>query len=86
MSKKECPCCENFTLDTLGNFEICPVCFWEDDPLQAEDILMTIGANKLSLESSRKYYSLYGCSDVDFVRMVRKPYAEEINPNKREIL
>lgn len=26
-----CPCCGFLTLGERSNFEICPVCFWEDD-------------------------------------------------------
>ncbi|WP_101808843.1 CPCC family cysteine-rich protein [Paenibacillus pasadenensis] len=26
-----CPCCEFKTLSTKGEYDICPVCFWEDD-------------------------------------------------------
>ncbi len=27
----ECPCCGYLTLDERGTYDICPVCFWEDD-------------------------------------------------------
>lgn len=30
-SLKECPCCKYKTLTERGQYEICPVCFWEDD-------------------------------------------------------
>jgi hypothetical protein len=26
-----CPCCDYFSLRARGNYEICPVCRWEDD-------------------------------------------------------
>lgn len=29
--KYECLCCGYKTLETRGKFDICPVCFWEDD-------------------------------------------------------
>ena len=34
-----CPSCHNRTLSEQppGTYEICPVCFWEDDPVQFED-------------------------------------------------
>ena len=29
----QCACCDYFTLyEPLGSYDICPVCFWEDDP------------------------------------------------------
>lgn len=27
----QCPCCDHFTLPARGDWDICPVCFWEDD-------------------------------------------------------
>ena len=29
--KFECLCCGCFTLDERGGYDICPVCYWEDD-------------------------------------------------------
>ncbi len=29
--KYKCPCCQKETLDARGDYEICPVCFWEDE-------------------------------------------------------
>ncbi len=31
MKKYQCLCCGYKTLDSRGEFDICPVCFWEDD-------------------------------------------------------
>lgn len=31
MKKFACPCCGCLTLDERGCYDICPVCFWEDD-------------------------------------------------------
>ncbi|MBW4608570.1 MAG: hypothetical protein KME22_15515 [Hassallia sp. WJT32-NPBG1] len=32
-----CPCCGYKTLSERGGYEICPVCFWEDDGQDEED-------------------------------------------------
>ncbi|WP_324340148.1 CPCC family cysteine-rich protein [Ruminococcus sp.] len=32
MKKYRCLCCGYRTLDTRGGFDICPICFWEDEP------------------------------------------------------
>ena len=39
IGKYKCPCCGFYTFDEKlnGNYDICPVCFWEDDPIQLED-------------------------------------------------
>jgi hypothetical protein len=31
-----CPCCSYFTLESRGAYDICPVCFWEDDDADEE--------------------------------------------------
>lgn len=31
VEKFACPCCGCLTLDERGAYDICPVCFWEDD-------------------------------------------------------
>lgn len=31
MKKYKCLCCGCRTLDARGDFDICPVCFWEDE-------------------------------------------------------
>ncbi len=36
-SLRQCPCCDYFTLDRRGDFDICPVCGWEDDGLDPEN-------------------------------------------------
>lgn len=48
-----CPCCGSLTLSACGEYEICPVCNWEDDPVQAEDPDYSGGANVLSLKQAR---------------------------------
>ena len=32
-----CPCCGEKTLEDIGEFDICNLCKWQDDPLQRED-------------------------------------------------
>lgn len=41
----------------LGEYEICDVCGWEDDPVQSADPDYVGGANKLSLKEARKEWS-----------------------------
>jgi hypothetical protein len=36
MALKACPCCDYLTIDKSGDFDICPVCGWEDDGLNPE--------------------------------------------------
>ncbi|WP_442804931.1 CPCC family cysteine-rich protein [Streptomyces luteogriseus] len=45
-----CPCCGHRVLDAMpGSYEICPVCFREDDGVQFRWPTMADRANKVSL-------------------------------------
>ena len=56
-TKHKCPCCGKFTIDVIGDYEICEVCGWEDDPLQRREPDFAGGANALSLnDAMRKYH------------------------------
>ncbi|MET8428542.1 CPCC family cysteine-rich protein [Nocardia sp. NPDC004860] len=43
--------------------QICPVCFWEDDPIQLRWPRSAIGANKVSLIDAQGNYQAFGSSD-----------------------
>jgi Zn finger protein HypA/HybF involved in hydrogenase expression len=57
MEKEKCPCCDNKTLSERDNFEICPICGWEDDNIQGADPNYCGGANGISLNLARDIYS-----------------------------
>lgn len=48
-----CPCCGNQVFSECGSYEICPVCHWEDDPIQLRDPDYAGGENAISLNSAR---------------------------------
>ena len=48
-----CPCCRSRTIGELGNYEVCDVCGWEDDPVQSTDPDYAGGANTDSLNKAR---------------------------------
>jgi len=50
----ECPCCKNRTLSELGAYEVCPICHWEDDPVQSNEPDYAGGANQNSLNQARE--------------------------------
>ena len=74
-----CPCCGRFTLPEQGEYDVCPVCFWEDDPTQSADELDDGGANRICLIEARKNYLAFGACESDKVKYVRKPRPVEIN-------
>ena len=69
--KFACPCCDCFTLAALGDYEICPVCFWEEDG-------DSDGGNGVTLEEARANYRAWGVSELKFVHHVRRPLPEEL--------
>lgn len=80
--KYPCPCCSYLTLseEPPGTFEICPVCYWEDDDVQVNNPDLPGGANEVSLNKARENYLECKASTPDFVTNVRPPLPEEI-PN-----
>jgi hypothetical protein len=49
-----CLCCERLTVSERGGYEICGLCGWEDDPVQAADPAYAGGANLSSLNEARE--------------------------------
>lgn len=45
---EECPCCHYKTLTERGQYEVCPVCFWEDDG--SNDTIRYSYPNHMSIE------------------------------------
>ena len=52
----ECPVCGNKTLEELHEYDICTICWWEDDPLQFRYPTYAGGANQMSLNQAREAY------------------------------
>lgn len=77
--KYKCPCCGCYTFDDApqGTYDICPVCFWEDDLLQNNKPDFKGGANRVSLNKARENYKKYGACEERFVQFVRKPNEKE---------
>lgn len=77
--KYTCPCCGYKTLDEEppGTYEICAICYWEDDPVQFEDPDYEGGANVLSLKTAQQNVLNFGACDETSLRYVRKPTAND---------
>lgn len=80
MKKYKCVCCGYYTMESEppGTFEICPVCFWEDDGVQYEDPDYEGGANGISLNIARENYKKIGAISEKYLENVRKPFNDEI--------
>lgn len=77
--KYQCPCCHYYTLEEpdTGSYDICPVCYWEDDNVQFHDENFSGGANVVSLAIARKNFLEFGASEKRFINQVRDPLREE---------
>lgn len=74
-----CPCCgyRTFPAPPAGTYEICPVCNWEDDPVQLKDPDYKGGANVVSLREAQRNFQKYAASDLACRGNTRPPRLEE---------
>jgi len=79
--KYQCPCCGYYTFNEPVNnhFDICPVCFWEDDGVQLANPDYEGGANYVSLTQARKNFKEYGAVEKHFISSVRLPSNDEMS-------
>ncbi|MHB9134129.1 MAG: CPCC family cysteine-rich protein [Armatimonadota bacterium] len=85
MKNYACPCCGYLTLPEQppGTYDICPVCFWEDDETQYRNPRSRGGANKVSLNEAKENFRKDGAISPDEKRYIRDPYPDEY-PNQAE--
>lgn len=76
--KYKCPCCGYYTLKELGVYDICPVCYWEDDPFQIEDPDLEEQANTVSLNQAKENYKKFGACEERLKKYVRQPKKDEL--------
>jgi hypothetical protein len=82
-----CPCCRYLTLGERGGFEICDVCFWEDDGQDDPDADAVLGGpnGDLSLTQARDNFAAFGACERRMVTHVRAPRPEEIPGGRRSL-
>lgn len=82
--KFACPCCGYLTLnqEPPGTFQLCEVCWWEDDPIQFDDHNSEGGANGPSLNQAKELFWTIGVSDPKLEGKGRPPRPDEIPPCK----
>lgn len=76
-----CECCGFLTCEEHGNYDICPVCFWEDDgPWPDPDYdLMRCGPNHgMTLTEARANFKIFGAIEPRLVEYVRSPLPSEL--------
>lgn len=74
-----CPCCGYKTLSGRGSFEICDVCFWQDDGQDDDNADEVCGGpnGDISLAMGRVNYKAFGASRRENLPHVRAPWPEE---------
>lgn len=54
MKKIKCPCCGQ---TMVGEYDICDICSWENDPVQLKDRDYSGGANQMSLNQAKEAFA-----------------------------
>ena len=77
--KYKCPCCGHYTfIEPTGNtYDICPVCFWEDDGWQQDNPDEAGGANAVSLNQARINYQKFGACTPKMKQYARAADAKD---------
>ncbi len=75
-----CPCCGFITRgeEAPGTFEICSICYWEDDYSQYYRPDSVGGANNVSLNQARKNFKEFGAISKEELKFIRQPLEDEI--------
>ena len=77
--RRPCEICGYLTCvaDKYCTYDICPVCFWEDDG-SYEDLEEPSGANHgLTVNQAKNNFKVFGACEEDMIPHVRKPRADE---------
>lgn len=81
--RHQCKCCGYYTLVGTEEdimWDICPVCFWENDVFRDNPEIYS-GANHETLAQGRENYRKYSACDPRFVDSVRLPLLQELPEN-----
>jgi len=86
-TKFTCPCCGYIVFDgPPGTGEICPICYWQDDPGSLRWAGTAMGPNRISLVEAQRNFAVYKASEERFRGYVRHPRADErLDPSWRPI-
>lgn len=60
---QQCPVCDYFSLPKRGDYDICRICFWEDDGLDVDRLDVHSGPNHATLREARANFLRVGACD-----------------------
>jgi Cysteine-rich CPCC len=66
----KCPCCAYKTLKRRGHFEICPICFWEDNGVDENEDYSS--PNHMTLKEGKQNFDRYGSADLKCINSVEQ--------------
>jgi len=81
--RHQCPCCDYYTLGDRAAYEICPVCYWEDDGQDLDQLEVVSGANHITLREARTNYAAIGACDQAALSLVAS--AGDVAGLRREV-
>jgi hypothetical protein len=68
-----CPACGHVVFkEPPGSYDICPICYWEDDGMQLASPMSCCGANSVSLHEAQRNFALHGAVEKRFAVNVRR--------------
>ena len=75
------PCCgyNTFISKPVGEYDICSVCYWEDDPFQSKDPNLEGFANRVSLNQAKENFKKFGAVEERLVEFARPPKKNELS-------
>ena len=69
-----CPCCGYLSFsEPPGSYDICEICYWEDDLVQLRDPRYAGGANVASLLEAQANFAEHGWCEDRVAPYVRRP-------------
>ena len=74
-NKQKCICCECLALE--GDFDICPICYWQKDFFQEKNTDDSGGPNLISLQEAKENFKIFGAIEKQFKKHVRLPFDNE---------
>jgi hypothetical protein len=75
--KVTCFVCGHRTLEERCDWEICPVCFWEDDVLVSTTDRSSPANHGMMVSEAQANYMQYGAVSREFIANVRSPRPDE---------
>lgn len=66
----QCPCCDYFTLGERGEYQICPICFWEDDGVDITNLDEQSWSNHITLREGRSNFKKFGACNKAMIKNV----------------